>query len=687
MKKLAVALFLLGLLVFAIIFPASAKTNQLSYTLLKDGSGYEISECAADATVVMIPAEYEGLPVKSVADRAFTSCPSLKMFVVNPDNQFLYSEDGVLFTDNPVKTLLRFPNQKKYDSFAYQVPEGTEVIAPWAFSGCSFLQFLHIPEGVTTLGDYAFAEATPPINLSVYVPDSLTKIGKNLTQNIHGNLAVYGNKGSAMLKYAKGHRIPCQEYKTMEPLEKTVIEGRFDLTDADVSELPDPEKRVLVQIVESIDFYGINIVFNRDISGLQNMPHSEVYFPLEKRWPAILPNSEGKTANGHPALEGLYGIGYTETEAVLRGYDAKGNITGTRKVNGDFMFSLPGAVSMGIAGGSNTNVAVVPYEPVIISSPGDYPLSRELFRSSDTCAPIRSFIQTYPYSYHSAVFPDYLNIVRFRRTEAFGATDSATTHWAMMTLVLEDPYLLDQINQITYQFHAMETIYENDDITFMASQTYMNKLEKSIGEKAWNVFATEMKMMEGVYYPAGAELNHVVLLLNGVYPSTFSVDSSTSYINLDDQCLPFSKNGYAYTHEMVHAIDESFRNEISLLVPSAWMEGRAEYIGNKACKALKLRGNGDYPKRYKWSFLSEEDKADFFSYYYNSTNRETSYPVGYYFFKYLCDTYGEDISVRITENIMNASFTESNKAEVFKECVTSVTDPDVFQNFVRDVIK
>ena len=233
----------------------------------------------------------------------------------------------------------------------------------------------------------------------------------------------------------------------------------------------------------------------------------------------------------------------------------------------------------------------------------------------------------------------------------------------------------------------METIYENDDITFMASQTYMNKLEKSIGEKAWNVFATEMKMMEGVYYPAGAELNHVVLLLNGVYPSTFSVDSSTSYINLDDQCLPFSKNGYAYTHEMVHAIDESFRNEISLLVPSAWMEGRAEYIGNKACKALKLRGNGDYPKRYKWSFLSEEDKADFFSYYYNSTNRETSYPVGYYFFKYLCDTYGEDISVRITENIMNASFTESNKAEVFKECVTSVTDPDVFQNFVRDVIK
>ena len=111
----------------------------------------------------MIPAEYEGLPVKSVADRAFTSCPSLKMFVVNPDNQFLYSEDGVLFTDNPVKTLLRFPNQKKYDSFAYQVPEGTEVIAPWAFPA------------VLSCNSFIFYTADQPVCLRSGLPDKNRK--------------------------------------------------------------------------------------------------------------------------------------------------------------------------------------------------------------------------------------------------------------------------------------------------------------------------------------------------------------------------------------------------------------------------------------------------------------------------------------------------------------------------------
>ena len=122
------------------------------------------------------------------------------------------------------------------------------------------------------------------------------------------------------------------------------------------------------------------------------------------------------------------------------------------------------------------------------------------------------------------------------------------------------------------------------------------------------------------------------------------------------------------------------------IAPQTWLEGRAEYISYKAAKEMKIRTSG-YSKRYNWSFLSDEDKADFFRYYYESTNRETTYPVGYYFFCYLCDTYGEDVSAKITENIINARYNDYNRMEVFKECVTSATDPDVFQNFVRDVIK
>ncbi len=64
----------------------------------------------------------------------------------------------------------------------------------------------------------------------------------------------------------------------------------------------------------------------------------------------------------------------------------------------------------------------------------------------------------------------------------------------------------------------------------------------------------------------------------------------------------------------------------------------------------------------------------------------------YYFFRYLCDTYGEDISVKIMENLFEAAGKlpddEWNMPDdVLKKCVTDATDPDVFQNFVRDVVE
>lgn len=70
----------------------------------------------------------------------------------------------------------------------------------------------------------------------------------------------------------------------------------------------------------------------------------------------------------------------------------------------------------------------------------------------------------------------------------------------------------------------------------------------------------------------------------------------------------------------------------------------------------------------------------------------TADSVGYYFFRYLCETYGEGVSARITANL--AALTEySNRANdescavQFRQCVEAATEPGVFQNFVRDVIE
>jgi ABC-type transport system substrate-binding protein len=153
----------------------------------------------------------------------------------------------------------------------------------------------------------------------------------------------------------------------------------------------------------------------------------------------------------------------------------------------------------------------------------------------------------------------------------------------------------------------------------------------------------------------------------------------------------FSRNNFIMANAKVanvtvHAIDYSIPH-MDELAPPAWWEGRAEYICLKVCKQLKLKNNNTYPARCNWSFLTPEDKADFYRYFYESTNRETAYPVGYYFVKYLCDTYGEEVLGKIMENISNAQPRTGRKMEIFKECVTSVTDPDVFQNFVRDVVR
>ena len=686
MKKLLAAFCLLCLLLCAAVFSAEAASDALSFELLKDGSGYTVSGCSPEAKVVIIPATHEGLPVKAIADRAFTDCRELKMFLADKKSEYFYAEDGVLFTDIPVKTLVRFPNHpKEYETYAYRVPEGTEVIAPWAFSGCINLEYLHIPEGVTTLGDYAFAYAEPPINMAVYAPASLKKIGKNILQNATGNVPFYAPKGAAILKYCRSKKIPCEQYQMPDPLPRTVPTAAPDLMDAEDPEPPDPAKRIEKTYIESVDFMGLNMYSRIDLSGLQEGKPSEILVRADQRWPSLLPDAEGKTANGSAPWEGLYGIGWTEGETILRGYDRDGKVTGIRKVDGDFVFALPGAVTLGVSGGSGTRLNMVPYEPLILTGPGDLPLSADMFRTGKDGKPFTLIVQAFPYSNREMIMPEHLNILSFSEQDPFAPLEGASDHYILSLYEAGTPYLMDQIGQITLRFHQMETIYEGDGMSFMVSPA-ITGWDKTLPEDVHDLFLAEKEFMEGVFYPAGTELYPVVYVLNGGYPCAYTLNRPVAYVILDSSCVSVKKEGYIYTHETVHAIDYSIPH-MDELAPPAWWEGRAEYICLKVCKQLKLKNNNTYPARCNWSFLTPEDKADFYRYFYESTNRETAYPVGYYFVKYLCDTYGEEVLGKIMENISNAQPRTGREMEIFKECVTSVTDPDVFQNFVRDVVR
>lgn len=93
--------------------------------------------------------------VTSIAKDALTySCDSLKAINVSPNNHYLYSVDGVLFSreDN---TLLVFPSAKSI--LSYSIPFGIRKINDNAFSGTSNVKEVIIPSSVTEIGRFAFS--------------------------------------------------------------------------------------------------------------------------------------------------------------------------------------------------------------------------------------------------------------------------------------------------------------------------------------------------------------------------------------------------------------------------------------------------------------------------------------------------------------------------------------------------
>lgn len=86
----------------------------------------------------------------------FGECYSLTSFEVESENPNFASEDGVLF--NKDKTaLLCFPKGK---GGAYTIPNGVESLKNAAFSGCTGLTSLTIPDSVTHIDFWVFSECS-----------------------------------------------------------------------------------------------------------------------------------------------------------------------------------------------------------------------------------------------------------------------------------------------------------------------------------------------------------------------------------------------------------------------------------------------------------------------------------------------------------------------------------------------
>ena len=118
-------------------------------------------------TNVVIPAG-----VASIGTNAFGDCGMLAGVTVALGNRAYASSSGVLF-DKAMTTLIQYPTGKPDASYA--VPAGVKDIAYQAFSGCSNLVSVTLPNSLTNIEDAAFSEC--PALVSVTLPDSLANIG------------------------------------------------------------------------------------------------------------------------------------------------------------------------------------------------------------------------------------------------------------------------------------------------------------------------------------------------------------------------------------------------------------------------------------------------------------------------------------------------------------------------------
>ena len=146
----------------ALAIPASVN----SYSVTSIGA-YAFNSCTG-LTSVTIPES-----VASIGNDAFFFCTHLASIIVETGNENYSSMDGVLF-DKAGTTLILCPVGKA--ETAYTIPDGVTSIGNYAFARCTGLTSVTISEDVTSIGDRAFQFCSGLI--SIIIPDGVTSIGE-----------------------------------------------------------------------------------------------------------------------------------------------------------------------------------------------------------------------------------------------------------------------------------------------------------------------------------------------------------------------------------------------------------------------------------------------------------------------------------------------------------------------------
>ena len=197
--------------------------------------GYSAFSCCTHLTNITIPASVTSIgnsafsgctylmnitipaSVTSIGRLAFWSCNSLPAILVDANNGFYCSIDGVLFSKDQT-TLVQYPPGKAggytiptsvtsignhafrccYGLTSVTIGDSVTAIGNSAFEGCIGLMSVTISDSVASIGDSAFWGCTSLTNITI--PASVTSIEKSAFRSCNGLTSVYFEGNAPSLK-------------------------------------------------------------------------------------------------------------------------------------------------------------------------------------------------------------------------------------------------------------------------------------------------------------------------------------------------------------------------------------------------------------------------------------------------------------------------------------------------------
>ena len=175
----------------ALEIPSVVESEGNSYKVFSIGE--QAFEFCRSLTTITIP---EG--VTSIGNQAFSSCNSLEAFNGDGNSYYKIVDDGRALLVDGGKTLFAYAIGNTATSYA--IPEGVTSIGSYAFYGCRSLTSITIPEGVTSIGVGAFWACS---NLtSITIPEGVTKIGADAFRGCSGLTSITIPEGVTLIDYS-----------------------------------------------------------------------------------------------------------------------------------------------------------------------------------------------------------------------------------------------------------------------------------------------------------------------------------------------------------------------------------------------------------------------------------------------------------------------------------------------------